>query len=56
MERLYTLNLSFYDKKVVKEIEYSLLLAEREGISNRTKFQINEGLQSLLKIMSKYQI
>lgn len=44
------------DRKQIKELETNLVLAEQEGLDQRAKESINDGLGALLKIMSKYGI
>jgi len=55
IEKLKETTLSYYDKKAVKEIEYTLLTADGE-MKGIVKSKINESLQQLLKIMAKYQL
>lgn len=52
--RLNYFGLSTQDKKTVKDLEMSVLEAERGDDSTALKQKINDGLGALLKIMSKY--
>jgi len=56
MSRLDYFGLKESDKRLVKELEYALDHAERGHFDKETKIRINDGLGSLLKIMSKYGI
>ncbi|MBR2614493.1 MAG: hypothetical protein IKC71_02715 [Clostridia bacterium] len=55
IKKLKKEQLSFYDKKEVERIEYTLLTTEGE-IKGIVKTKVNEGLQQLLKIMAKYSL
>lgn len=44
------------DKKSAKELENAILDAEQNGLDQRLKQTINDGLGALLKLMSKYAI
>lgn len=56
LERLNYFNLSPSDKKTVSELKSLLFLAESSGVTKEFKSKINDGLSSLLKIMSKYSV
>ncbi len=56
LERLNYFNLSPSDKKTVSELKSLLFLAENSGVTKEFKSKINDGLSSLLKIMSKYSV
>lgn len=54
ISRLNYFSLSTQDRNIVKELELSVLQAERGDYDAETKRKINDGLGALLKIMSKY--
>lgn len=54
LSRLDYYGLSAADKRIINELNYSLLAAERGNVDLETKERINDGLGALLKIMSKY--
>ena len=56
LERLDYYSLSNQDKRTVCELESLLVQAERGDGSRELKEKINDGLSSLLKIMSKYGV
>ena len=56
LSRLEYYSLTPADKRLMKELESSLLTAERQEITPKLKEKINDGLGALLKIMSKYGI
>ncbi len=56
LERLNYYNLSPVDKKIVGDLRSMLFEAERVGVTAEGKSKLNEGLCSLLKIMSKYSV
>ncbi len=56
LQKLEYYPLSANDKKIMKELEDSILTAENQGFSTQIKNKINDGLGALLKIMSKYGV
>ncbi len=56
LDRLKYYNLSPVDKRTVAELKAVLFEAEEYGVTDESKGKINEGLSSLLKIMSKYSM
>ena len=56
LSRLDYFSLSPADKRQVKELEATLVLAEQGDFSDVVKERVNDGLGSLLKIMSKYGV
>ncbi len=56
LARLDYFSLSNADKRAVGELENFLDLAENGDNSKEVKLKVNEGLSSLLKIMSKYGV
>lgn len=56
LSRLDYFSLSPADKRQVKELEATLVLAEQGDFSDVVKDRVNDGLGSLLKIMSKYGV
>ncbi len=56
IERLNYYALSPFDRKQVNDLSCLLVEAERSCITQELKEKINEGLGSLLKIMSKYGV
>ncbi len=56
IERLNYYDLGASDKRVVSELTYNVSLAERGEYTPDLKSKINDGLGSLLKIMSKYGV
>lgn len=54
--RLDYFGLKECDKKLVKELESSILRAEKGDFGQEVKSKINDGLGALLKIMSKYGV
>ena len=56
LERLEFYPLTQADKKQVRELEVSLLEAEKGNGDIEVKTRINDGLGDLLKIMSKYGV
>ena len=56
IQRLDYYGLSQADKKMVKELEQAIIMAENGDYSPQIKSRINDGLGALLKIMSKYGV
>ncbi len=56
VQKLEYYPLSANDKKLVRELEENIYLAENQGFSTLIKCKINDGLGALLKIMSKYGV
>ena len=56
IQRLEYYGLSQADKKLVKDLEQAICLAENGDYSIQVKNRINDGLGALLKIMSKYGV
>lgn len=56
IERLNFYPLSVADKSEVRKLEALLTTAERDNIDSSLESKINESLNSLLKIMSKYGV
>ncbi len=56
LNRLEYYPLKEQDKKSASELEKAILYAEENGLDNRLKQTINEGLGALLKIMAKYAV
>ncbi len=56
IERLGYYDLNREDKNEVRELSEYLFRAEKDGVSEELKPKINDGLSSLLKIMSKYGV
>ena len=56
LSRLDYFSLSPADKRQVKELEATLVLAEQGDFSDVVRERVNDGLGSLLKIMSKYGV
>ena len=56
LERLNYFNLSPADRKTVIDLKSELYKVENIGHTRESKVKINDGLSSLLKIMSKYSV
>ena len=56
LERLNYFNLSPADRKTVIDLKSELFKVENIGLTRESKIKINDGLSSLLKIMSKYSV
>ena len=56
IDRISGYELSVTDRRAVRELEIALFDAEKRGEEREIKSRLNDGLNSLLKIMAKYGV
>lgn len=56
VDKLERFNLSAADKRAINALKINVMTAESCGMNNKLKSDINDGLCSVLKMMSKYNV
>lgn len=56
LKRMDYYNLSITDRKQVENLKLLVIKAETEELTDELQLELNEGLNGLLKIMSKYKV